>query len=175
MLRESGLTVPEEAGGATRARKPRRKAAKEPGAGARIGVDVGSVRVGVALSDRDGLLATPLITLRRADDGTDLDELAALVTEHEAVQVIVGLPLGLSGDEGAAAALARAYAAQLASRVAPVRVELVDERLSTVSATRTLSSRGVRGQRQRAVIDQAAAVIILQTWLDSRRAGVADE
>ncbi|WP_344308050.1 Holliday junction resolvase RuvX [Fodinicola feengrottensis] len=154
-------------------RKPRRKAVAVPAGGVRLGVDVGSVRVGVALSDRDGLLATPLVTLSRADDGTDLRQLTALVAEHEAVQVIVGLPRSLSGEEGPAAAAARSYAAELASLVAPVNVDLVDERLSTVSATRTLSSRGVRGQRQRAVIDQAAAVIILQTWLDTRRAEAA--
>jgi putative Holliday junction resolvase len=140
-------------------------------AGVRLGVDVGSVRVGVARSDRDGILATPLITVPRdAKTGADLVVLAALVAEHEAVEVIVGLPRSLSGREGPAAATARAYAAQLAERVAPVPVRLVDERLTTVSAERTLAERGVRGRERREVVDQAAAVVILQAALDADRA-----
>jgi putative Holliday junction resolvase len=122
---------------------------------------VGSVRVGVAVSDPDGILATPVATLSRdAKAGSDLDALAALVTEHEAVEVIVGHPRHLSGAAGAA------YAASLRDRVT-VPVRLVDERLTTVSATRTLAERGVRGKAQRAVVDQAAAVAILQSALDA--------
>jgi putative Holliday junction resolvase len=140
--------------------------------GVRIGVDVGSVRVGVAVSDPSAMLATPLVTLRRdASGGSDIDRLAELATEYDAVEFVVGLPRSLSGREGPAAETARAYAATLANRVAPIPVQLSDERLTTVSATRTLSDRGVRGRRQRAVVDQAAAVLILQTWLDSRRSG----
>ncbi|WP_163506904.1 Holliday junction resolvase RuvX [Fodinicola acaciae] len=170
--------MPDGTGETVRPRKPRRKPARDPGPGVRIAVDVGSVRVGVAVSDRDGILASPLVTLRRSGDGSDLARLAELVAERGAVQVLVGLPRHLSGAEGTAAEAARAYGADLASRVAPVRVDFVDERLSTVSATRTLSSRGVRGQRQRAVVDQAAAVVILQSWLDaraSRQGGAVDE
>ncbi|MDQ1677240.1 MAG: putative pre6S rRNA nuclease [Actinomycetota bacterium] len=140
--------------------------------GVRIGVDVGSVRVGVAVSDPSAMLATPLVTLRRdASGGSDIDRLEELATEYDAVEFVVGLPRSLSGREGPAAETARAYAATLANRVAPIPVQLSDERLTTVSATRTLSDRGVRGRRQRAVVDQAAAVLILQTWLDSRRSG----
>jgi putative Holliday junction resolvase len=140
--------------------------------GVRIGVDVGSVRVGVAVSDPSAILATPLVTLPRdaAGDG-DVTRLAEIAAEYEAVEIVVGLPRSLSGREGPAAQTARRYADTLANRVAPIPVHLVDERLTTVSATRTLSDRGVRGRRQRAVIDQAAAVLILQTWLDSRRSG----
>jgi putative Holliday junction resolvase len=143
--------------------------------GVRLGVDVGQVRVGVAVCDPDGILASPLVTLRRdpesGDDGVppDISELARLVEEHEAVEVVVGLPVSLSGNQGPAARGARAYAEKLAAAVAPVPVRLADERMSTVLATRRLAERGVRGKRQRAVVDQAAAVEILQGWLDAQR------
>jgi putative Holliday junction resolvase len=130
--------------------------------GVRIGVDVGSVRVGVAVSDPDGILATPYATLPRAES---LDALVSLVAERSAVEVIVGHPRHLSGAAGASAQDAEAYAASLRERV-EVPVRLVDERLTTVTATRTLAERGVRGKAQRAVVDQAAAVAILQSALD---------
>ncbi len=132
-------------------------------------MDVGSVRVGVAVSDPDGILATPLVTLDRDPKGeADLRRLAELVAEHGAVEVVVGPPRPHTGGSGAAAGLAEQYAARLAELVSPVPVVLQDERLSTVSAQRTLSDRGVRGRRQRAVVDQAAAVVILQTALDRK-------
>jgi putative Holliday junction resolvase len=99
----------------------------------------------------------------------DIAEIARLVTEHEVVQVVVGLPVRLSGAEGAAAIDIRAYAERLAQVVQPVPIALADERMSTVVATRRLAERGVRGRRQRAVVDQAAAVEILQSWLDAQR------
>jgi len=134
-------------------------------------VDVGSVRVGVALSDPGPTLATPLVTLSRDERAeTDLDRLAQLVAEHEVVEVVVGLPRTLSARHGTAAQAAAAYAEQLSTRIAPIPVRLADERLTTVSASRMLSERGVRGKRQRAVVDQAAAVEILQAWLDARAA-----
>ncbi|HKS99390.1 MAG TPA: Holliday junction resolvase RuvX [Rugosimonospora sp.] len=132
-----------------------------------LGVDVGKVRVGVAVSDPYGILATPLVTLARGQG--DLPRLAALVREYEAVAVIVGLPVNLRGLEGPAAADSRNYAESLAQVIAPVPVQLSDERMSTVLASRRLSEQGVRGRRQKAVVDQAAAVEILQVWLDSRR------
>jgi putative holliday junction resolvase len=143
--------------------------------GVRLGVDVGQVRVGVAICDPDGILATPLVTLRRdrdAENGAipaDIRELSQLVDDHNCVEVVVGLPVRLTGMEGPAAAQARTYAELLAAAIAPIPVRLVDERMSTVAATRRLAERGVRGRRQRAVIDQAAAVEILQRWLDARR------
>jgi putative Holliday junction resolvase len=148
--------------------------------GRRLGVDVGKVRVGVALCDPDGILATPLVTVSRdntfSQEGAaadsvpaDIAELVRLVTEHEAVQVVVGLPIRLNGAEGPAAIDIRAYADRLARAVAPVPIVLTDERMSTVVATRRLAERGVRGKRQRAVVDQAAAVEILQSWLDAQR------
>jgi putative Holliday junction resolvase len=140
-----------------------------------LGVDVGAVRVGVALSDPAGTLATPLVTLDR-DETTwsDLDRLVELVTEHEVVEVVVGLPRTLAGREGPAAQAARAYVEDLREVLAEhsrtdLPITLTDERLTTVTATRMLSDRGVRGRAQRRVIDQAAAVEILQTWLDGRR------
>jgi putative Holliday junction resolvase len=139
-------------------------------------VDVGSVRVGVAVSDPSAFLATPLVTLRRdSARDSDIERLAELVAEYEVVEVVVGLPRSLSGREGPAAQTARRYVDTLAKRVQPVPVRLSDERLTTVMASRTLSSQGVRGRRQRAVVDQAAAVLILQTWLDSRRSGVVKD
>ncbi|MEK8106662.1 Holliday junction resolvase RuvX [Micromonospora sp. M12] len=143
--------------------------------GVRIGVDVGQVRVGISRSDPDGILATPLVTLARdlttAPDAvpSDLAELAALVTEHEAVGVVVGLPVNLAGKHGPAAVHVKAYADRLVDVIAPVPVTLTDERMSTVVASRRLAERGVRGKRQRAVVDQAAAVEILQSWLDAQR------
>ncbi|GLY96061.1 Holliday junction resolvase RuvX [Actinoplanes sp. NBRC 103695] len=143
--------------------------------GRRLGVDVGKVRVGVAMCDPDGILATPLATVSRdmgaAADSVpaDIAELNRLVGEHEAVQIVVGLPVRLNGDEGPAAIDIRAYAGRLASAVDPVPVVLTDERMSTVVATRRLAERGIRGKRQRAVVDQAAAVEILQSWLDAQR------
>jgi putative Holliday junction resolvase len=143
--------------------------------GARLGVDVGTVRVGVAVSDPDGILATPLMTLPRGGPvpapqvPSDLDRIAALVGEHSIVEVVVGLPVNLAGRDGPAAEAVRRYAEALATRIYPVPVQLADERMSTVVATRRLAERGVRGRRQRAVVDQAAAVEILQSWLETQR------
>ncbi|MFE0311223.1 Holliday junction resolvase RuvX [Amycolatopsis sp. NPDC058986] len=157
-------------------RGPDRPGVDDPGRGRRLGVDVGSVRVGVALSDPAPILASPLVTLSRdANDDSDLDQLAALVTEHEVVEVIVGLPRTLANRHGSAAAIALGYADALAGRIAPVPVRLADERLTTVTATRILAARGVKGRKQRAVVDQAAAVEILQAWLDAAAAQHARE
>lgn len=142
--------------------------------GRRVGIDVGSVRVGVAASDPSALLATPVRTVSRDPDEaaaapTDLEEVAVIVTELEAVEVVVGLPRTLAGEEGAAAEAARTYAGRLSVRIAPVPVRLVDERLTTVDAHRNLRESGVDGRRQRSVVDQAAAVLILQAALDTER------
>lgn len=156
--------------------RPDRPGTGDPGTGRRLAVDVGSVRVGVALSDPAPILATPLVTLSRdADTDSDIDEVGRLVVEHEVVEVIVGLPRTLADRHGTAAAIAADYAQRVSERVAPVPVRLTDERLSTVSASRMLSQRGVRGRKQRAVVDQAAAVEILQSWLDARAAALARE
>jgi putative Holliday junction resolvase len=134
--------------------------------GARLGIDVGSVRIGVASCDPAGTLATPVETVRRG--AGDLSRLKALADEYGAVELVVGLPLSMSGASGPAAAAAREFAVRLAG-VVDVPVRMVDERLSTVDATRTLRESGHPGRRQRSVIDQAAAVIILQNALDTER------
>ena len=136
--------------------------------GVRLGIDPGDARIGVARSDPTGFLATPLETVRRGKG--DLARLARLVVEEGVVEVVVGLPRSLSGGEGPAAAKVREFAARLAERIAPVTVRLQDERLTTVSAEAMLRDRGKKGAERRAVVDQAAAVFILQHALDSERA-----
>jgi len=135
--------------------------------GVRIAIDLGSARVGVARCDPDGLLATPLATVARGRG--DLNRLAALAAEQGAMEVIVGLPTGLSGRAGAAAAEARGFAGSLAARLAPIPVRLVDERFTTVLAHDALR-RGGRGSRERRTqVDKAAAALILQGALDTER------
>lgn len=135
-------------------------------AGVRLGVDVGTVRIGVARSDPHGLLATPVETVMRGSG--DLARIAELAVEVAATEVIVGLPIALSGNETASTADARAFALELA-RVQHAPVRLVDERLSSVSANAALRASGRSGRSSRAVADQVAAVIILQYALDSER------
>lgn len=134
--------------------------------GVRLGVDAGKARVGVSVCDRDGLLATPVVTLRRAD--ATVAELRDLIAEYDAFEVVVGLPLSMQGDDTASTADARALAAELAGTV-DVPVRLVDERLSTVSAQRALHQSGRTVKSSRPMIDQVAAVIILQNALDFER------
>jgi putative Holliday junction resolvase len=148
---------------------PRRTPSSRP-TGRVMGVDVGTVRVGLALSDPTGTLASPLETLKRAKDGSDLDRLVSLVMEHEVTEVVVGEPVHLSGASGASAEDAGAYAQALADRIPDVPVQLIDERLSTVTAASHLREGGIDSRKQRSVIDQAAAVVILQQFLDGRRA-----
>ncbi len=134
--------------------------------GVRIGVDVGTARVGVARSDREGLLATPVETVSRGT-GT-IARLSELITELEPVEIVVGLPISLSGGDTASTTDARDLAAQLAA-ASGIPVRLVDERLTTVSAQRALHDAGRRAKGSRPVIDQVAAVIILQNALDFER------
>jgi putative Holliday junction resolvase len=134
--------------------------------GVRLGVDVGKVRIGVARSDPHGMLATPVSTVSRGEG--DLEELLRLASEIEAVEVIVGLPLALSGRQTPSTDDAAGFAEQLATRCA-VPVRLVDERLSTVSAQRALRLSGRTSRNSRPIVDQVAAVIILQHALDFER------
>jgi putative Holliday junction resolvase len=136
-------------------------------AGVRLAIDLGSARIGVATSDPDGLLASPLTTVLRGRG--DLDNLVRLAIEHDAIEVIVGLPTGLSGREGAAAGDARTFAGALASRLAPVPVRLVDERFTTVIAHEALRRGGRRSKDRRAVVDKTAAALLLQGALDRER------
>ncbi len=135
--------------------------------GVRLGVDVGDVRIGVARSDPSGLIATPVETVARGEG--DLVRLSRIAEEESAVEVVVGLPRSLSGGEGPAAVKVRAFAASIATALAPIPVRLCDERLSTVSAEAVLRERGKKGKKRRAVVDQAAAVVILQNALETER------
>lgn len=134
--------------------------------GVRLGIDVGRARIGVARCDRDGILATPVETVPRRDG--DVARILAIRDEVDAVEIVVGLPLSLSGGSTASTEDARAFAEQLAA-TAGVPVRLVDERLSTVTAQNQLRANGRSTRTSRSVVDQAAAVIILQTALDSER------
>lgn len=136
--------------------------------GVRLGIDPGDARIGVARSDPSGFLATPVETVPRGRG--DLARIVAILAEEEAIEVVVGLPRSLKGGEGPSAAKVRVFVADLARLVAPVPVRLVDERLTTVSAEAMLRDRGRKGGKRRAVVDQAAAVLILQHALDSERA-----
>lgn len=136
--------------------------------GVRLGLDPGDARIGVARCDPSGIIATPLETVSRGPG--DLARLAALVEEEGAMEVVVGLPRSLSGAEGPAAAKVRSFAAELARLIAPTQVRLVDERLTTITAESMLRERGKKGQKRRAVVDMAAAVVILQHALDAERA-----
>ncbi|MCU0278736.1 MAG: Holliday junction resolvase RuvX [Candidatus Nanopelagicales bacterium] len=135
--------------------------------GVRLAVDVGSVRIGVARSDASGTLAVPEVTLdaRKAW----LEDLVGLVVEYEPLEIIVGLPVSLDGREHAAAQRAREMAAHIAARMPGTPLRLVDERLTTVAATTQLRDAGVSTRKGRAVVDQAAAVIMLQETLDTER------
>ena len=135
--------------------------------GVRIGVDVGRARVGVARCDPEGLLATPIETLPR-DERTVAGVLGHAV-EWDAVEIVVGLPLSLRGTDTPSTQDARDVAAELAAATT-VPVRLVDERLSTVTAHRQLQAGGRRATSSRSVVDQVAAVIILQSALDAERA-----
>ena len=140
-----------------------------------MGVDIGSVRIGVARSDPGGVLASPLATVRRGRG--DLDRIAGLAAENQAIEVIVGLPASLSGREERAAADARKFAAALAGRLASgsgapgdtAGVRLFDERFSTVTAHGALAEGGRDERARRPVVDQAAAAVLLQAALDAER------
>jgi putative holliday junction resolvase len=152
--------------------RPGDPSSPDPGRGRRLGIDVGTVRIGVAVSDPDAILATPVETVareRRSTSGRHLRRLVALVAEYEAVEVVVGLPRTLADRAGSSAQDAVEVADLLAGRIAPVPVRLADERFTTVTAQRSLREAGVSSRGQRSMIDQVAAVGILQNWLDQRR------
>ena len=135
--------------------------------GVRVGIDIGTVRIGVARSDRDGYLATPVETVDRGSENP-IGQLVSVIAELDAVEVIVGLPLSLNGSHTASTEDALVMARELAQN-ASVPVRLVDERLTTVSAHSALRAAGKKQKQTRSVIDQVAAVMILQHALDSER------
>ena len=135
-----------------------------------LALDLGSKRIGVAVSDRSGTIATPLVVLQRSGrQRTDHERIKALVDEEEAERVVVGLPLSMNGSIGKAAAAAITEAEILAT-VVGVPVETIDERLTTVTAERILMELGKRGRARRQIVDKVAAAVILQSWLDGRGA-----
>ena len=136
--------------------------------GVRLAVDAGSVRIGVARSDPDGILASPLAVVRSGPGA--LDELARLAAGADAIEVIVGLPTSLSGRDGAAAATARSFAADLAARIRPVPVRLFDERFTTAQAHEALRRGGKDTRARREIVDAVAAAVLLQAALDAERA-----
>ncbi|WP_245194457.1 Holliday junction resolvase RuvX [Kitasatospora phosalacinea] len=135
--------------------------------GRRIAVDVGDARIGVAVCDPDGLIATPVETVPAG--GRSQARLKAIAEEYDAIEVVVGLPRSLNGKEGPAAAKVREYAGRLAGLLYPVGVRLVDERMTTVTAAAGLRASGRSSKKGRSVIDQAAAVVILQSALETER------
>jgi putative Holliday junction resolvase len=137
-----------------------------------LGLDLGQRRVGVAVSDRSGTVASPLMVLQRSGSvAQDHRRIAALVIEEGAEIVVIGMPLSLSGAAGRAAQAARREADALAS-VISVPVTTVDERLSTVTAERSLREAGVTGPKRRQVVDKVAAAVFLQAWLDRRNSSL---
>ncbi len=140
--------------------------------GVRIGIDVGKARIGVARTDFHGMLATPVETVPRSgekDAGADLARIRSIADELEPIEFVVGLPLSMSGTETASTQDARDFAERLAAG-GDVPVRMVDERLTTVSAQSALHRSGRTTRSSRSVIDQVAAVILVQHALDSERA-----
>lgn len=136
-----------------------------------LGIDLGSRRIGVAASDRSGLIATPLTVVQRgSSQKIDHEELARIVREEEAEAIVVGLPLNMDGSEGPAAESARREVDRMAT-VVGVPVYLHDERRTTVEADRMLMENKMKAQARRRVVDKVAAAVILQSWLDARSGG----
>lgn len=156
---------------------PDKPGTDDPGQGRRLGLDVGTARIGVAVSDRGAVLATPVETVprktqRRGPDLDDIDRILALASEYQVVEIVVGLPRTLKGKGSASAHDAQDIAARLQHKLSGektlIPVRMADERLTTVTATQALRASGVSAKAGRSRIDQAAAVEILQSWLDGR-------
>lgn len=133
-----------------------------------LGLDLGSKRIGVALSDPEGAIASPLTTLERRGDARDVAAIGELVREHAVGEIVVGLPLHMNGRRGPEADQARRFARGLGEATG-LRVDLLDERLTTVEAERSLRESGRKGAKRRAVVDAVAASILLRTHLERRR------
>lgn len=149
----------------------------DPGAGRRLGVDVGTVRIGVAVSDRDAMLASPVETVKRTTglkdrDSQDIDRLLEIIDTYDVVEVVVGLPRNLDGSGSSSVKHAKDIAFRINRRLSklgrPIPVRMADERLSTVIAHQALHMSGRKEKHSRSIVDQVAAVEILQSWLDGR-------
>ncbi len=133
-----------------------------------LALDVGEKRIGVALSDPTGLLASPLTTIESKGQDFDIDEVLRLAEEHEAGEIVIGLPLSMSGRRGPQAGRVDAFVKAMAERT-DIPLKSMDERLSSVQAERMLRESGVEPSKNKARVDSAAAAIVLQSYLDSRR------
>jgi putative Holliday junction resolvase len=134
----------------------------------KLGVDPGQRRVGLALSDEDGELASPLTTLTRTDDAGVVRDLAQVAEQHAVDTIVIGLPLRMNGLEGPEAKRSRLLAKRLREHT-QAKIVLWDERMTTMAAERELRGAGLRGEKKRAQIDQAAATLLLQSYLDAQR------
>lgn len=132
-----------------------------------LGIDPGTVRIGLALSDPTGVIAQPLSVLTRRSPAEDMAALGKLIADHEVERVVIGLPRMMDGRLDAAAAAAKEFGSELA-RVTSRPVEYWDERLTTVAAERYLVAQGKRRRQRRADVDRMAAALLLQSYLDSR-------
>lgn len=132
-----------------------------------LGVDLGTRRIGVAISDDKGKVATPYIVMHRTSDENDARAIVDIAVGEGVKQVVLGLPLTLEGRKGDAALVSEAFAQKL--KAAGVRVKLWDERLTTKEADRKLTARGMRGRKKRAIVDKVAAAVLLQSFLDSKK------
>ena len=142
--------------------------------GRMLGVDLGDARIGLAVSDPLGLTAQPLDSLAARGPRKDVGAVCRLVEAHDVSTVVIGLPLLLSGEDGTRAAGARRFADRMRGRLPRLRVELWDERLTTVQAERTMVSGNVRRDKRKRAVDAMAAVLILQSFLEAHPAGGGD-
>lgn len=133
-----------------------------------LALDVGDRRIGVAMSDPSGILASPLTTIQRRSEDEDVQSVLDLVAEHDVGEIVIGLPLTLSGERGTQARRAGRFKNALAARTAVTLIDQ-DERYSTVQAERLMREAGVEPSRERGRVDAAAAVVILQAYLDAGR------
>lgn len=141
-----------------------------PERGAVLSIDPGSIRVGIAFAAAGQRFALPLLTIQARDQAAMMAELADLVRTREVTDIVIGLPLELDGSRGRAARRAERLAERL-ERLMPCAVHLHDERMTSAIAERNLDAASVRGEKRKEVVDQLAAQIILQSWLDSRPEG----
>ncbi|MFN2613279.1 MAG: Holliday junction resolvase RuvX [Actinomycetota bacterium] len=132
-----------------------------------LGVDLGSRRIGIAIADSDGLVATPYATLERTSDEADAKAIVEIAAGEGVKQIVLGYPLSLDGTRGDAALVTEGFAEKI--KQAGGKVKLWDERLTTVEATKKLRAGGVRARKQRKVIDRSAATLLLQSFLDSKK------
>jgi len=137
-----------------------------------LGVDYGKARIGLAISDESGMIATPLLVIERTAPETDLARIAELVAEQKVERIVVGMPLALSGHAALAAETVRKFVEALSARV-EVPLEVWDERLTTAQAERAMIAGEVSRKRRKKRIDAVAAQIMLQSYLDAGGAGRA--